>query len=472
MSADFAIITIRQDEYEAVAERFNPTIYRDGNEHTYGFGHVKTMGGQDCTVAIARCTDQGNDASQQLAHAMISEFAPQLLLVVGIAGAVPDTDFTLGDVIISSRILNFDVNAYKAGEIEWDVRGGIHPQVSEIAASLPIYRDLMKGWNYKSNIRIARPTVDPTRIDFDGSPPESWQKKIMQTLKWHFGSPIQRPPTPLFISGSIASSNSLVRDTAILTQWLQNARSIRAVEMEAAGVFQAAQQPQRHYPVMAIRGISDIVGLVRDPAWTRYACHSAAAFTYAFIRAGIVNSRTKSVDSSSVQTQADVHAQKGTVQSSQTTSPLPVYISYVESDEELRLKLEKHLVMLKRQGLISTWHSRQASAGLDKDDEVNNNINKARLILLLVSQEFIASDYCYEKEMTNAMDHHAKGTARVIPILLRDADWRYTPFGNLQALPRDYKPIASRKDQDSTLVKIVEEIRQICDQLRGTKHTT
>jgi len=78
-------------------------------------------------------------------------------------------------------------------------------------------------------------------------------------LKRHFADPPQRSPKPLYTCGSIGSSGSLVRDTAVLIQWLQNARSIRAVEMEAGGVFQAAQQLHQHYPVIAIRGISDIV---------------------------------------------------------------------------------------------------------------------------------------------------------------------------------------------------------------------
>src|SRR5947209_3521543 len=111
---DFAIITILQEEYEAIKARFNPVPYTNpSNQQTYGISHVQTRGGKNCTVAIARTIRQGNDASQQLANRIINDLDPQMLLVVGIGGGVPDNNFTLGDVIVSSHVHNFDVNAIK-----------------------------------------------------------------------------------------------------------------------------------------------------------------------------------------------------------------------------------------------------------------------------------------------------------------------------------------------------------------------
>ncbi len=226
---------------------------------------------------------------------MIEDLDPQLLLVVGIAGGVPSGDFTLGDVIISTRIHNFNVNAYKGDEITWNVMGGIAPLVSNITASLFLYKQLA---NWYQNIIGLKPfSLNPSQIKFDGNPPASWQKQITDSITWHFGNPQFR--NPLFTTGSIASSNSLIRNPAILIQWLQSARSICAIEMEAAGVYQAAQQLNHQYPVMAIRGISDIVGLERNPAWTPYSCHTAAAFTSAFIRAGIIKPRGSSTTADS-----------------------------------------------------------------------------------------------------------------------------------------------------------------------------
>src|SRR5436853_6365224 len=95
---------------------------------------------------------------------MISDLSPTLLLVVGIAGAVPDTEFTLGDVVVSSRIHDFSVNAYKPGEIQWDTGGGIHPYVSNITGELPLYRRQFQDWSKPASISVPRPDLDRERF--------------------------------------------------------------------------------------------------------------------------------------------------------------------------------------------------------------------------------------------------------------------------------------------------------------------
>src|SRR5690348_1807820 len=110
MQVDFAIITIREDEFEAVLQRF-PTEAQTGDSgRTYGICEIQTKTGKNCRIAIVCCSEQGNDVSQQVASDMIRDLDPQILLVVGIAGGIPHNEFTLGDVIISSRIHNFNVN--------------------------------------------------------------------------------------------------------------------------------------------------------------------------------------------------------------------------------------------------------------------------------------------------------------------------------------------------------------------------
>src|SRR5260370_20841192 len=86
-------------------------------------------------------------------------------------------------------------------------------------------------------------TTEDKQNIFDGTPPESWQRKILNALKWHFDNPPQRPDQPLYKVGSIASSGSLIRDTSILIQWLKNARGIRAIEMEAGWGLPPVQNP-------------------------------------------------------------------------------------------------------------------------------------------------------------------------------------------------------------------------------------
>jgi hypothetical protein len=122
---------------------------------------------------------------------------------------------------------------------------------------------------------------------------------------------------------------------------------------------------------------------------------------------------------------------------------LRAFISYSHKDETLRAELETHLKILSREGLLDIWHDRRIGAGDEWKEQIDENMEKAALILLLISADFIASDYCYDREMTRAMERQSAGTARVIPVILRAVKWDVSPFGKLQALPFDGKPVAT-----------------------------
>ncbi len=126
------------------------------------------------------------------------------------------------------------------------------------------------------------------------------------------------------------------------------------------------------------------------------------------------------------------------------TTPLKaisICFCYAHEDEKLLDKLKVHLKVLQRQMLIDTWYDRDISAGAEWEQEIDKHLKAADIILLLVSPDFIASDYCYSIEMQQAMERHRRGEAVVIPILLRPVYFEGTPFGKLQVLPTDAKPI-------------------------------
>ena len=120
---------------------------------------------------------------------------------------------------------------------------------------------------------------------------------------------------------------------------------------------------------------------------------------------------------------------------------------------------EVHLAMLKRQGLIETWHDRRISAGKNLGSSIDENLNTASVILCLVSPDFIASEYCYSLEMQRALERNAKGEARVIPVILRYCEWEQTPLGALRGTPRDNKPVAAWADKDEALNDVAKDIR-------------
>lgn len=121
--------------------------------------------------------------------------------------------------------------------------------------------------------------------------------------------------------------------------------------------------------------------------------------------------------------------------------------------------------MLKRQGVIGTWHDRRIGAGQDFGRAINEHVNHDEIILLLVSSDFIASDYCYEIEMKRAMERHDAGEAIVIPVILRACDWHHAPFGKLNATPRDGKPITQWTDIDEAFLQVAKAVREAAERL-------
>ncbi len=136
-----------------------------------------------------------------------------------------------------------------------------------------------------------------------------------------------------------------------------------------------------------------------------------------------------------------------------------MFCSYAHRDRIFRDQLALHLELLHRNGLIASWHDGLVRAGQEWSPQILKNLELADLILLLVSADFIASDYCYNVEMRRALERHDEGTARVIPVLIRDVDWKDAPFGKLQALPKNSKPVRHWLHRDSAWRNVAEVIR-------------
>jgi formylglycine-generating enzyme required for sulfatase activity len=150
-----------------------------------------------------------------------------------------------------------------------------------------------------------------------------------------------------------------------------------------------------------------------------------------------------------------------------TAAAIQVFFSYSHRDEDLRDELAKSLKLLERQGIIQSWHDRRISAGTEWANQIDDNLNSADIILLLVSNDFLASDYCYDLEMQQAMERHRAGEARVIPIILRPCDWQSAPFGKLQALPKNAEPVIKWNLIDDAFLDIAQAIRRVAEELKA-----
>lgn len=128
--------------------------------------------------------------------------------------------------------------------------------------------------------------------------------------------------------------------------------------------------------------------------------------------------------------------------------PARLFYSYSRRDAKLCEQLEAHLSLLRRQGYISEWHERCVTAGQEWRNQVDHYLEEAEVILLLISADFLTSDYHYDVEVTRAMERHQRGEARVIPILLRPVDLTGAPFAGLPCLPSNGRPVTNWKDLD------------------------
>ena len=147
------------------------------------------------------------------------------------------------------------------------------------------------------------------------------------------------------------------------------------------------------------------------------------------------------------------------------TKVMKLFYCYAHEDRALRSALDKHLRNLKWQGQISSWHDYNINAGEEWQHEIYDHLNTAHIILLLISPDFMNSDYCYSIEMKRSLERHDAKEARVIPIILRPIDFENAPFSRLQILPKNRKPIKNWRNSNDAFHDVVKEIRNVVKEL-------
>lgn len=151
---------------------------------------------------------------------------------------------------------------------------------------------------------------------------------------------------------------------------------------------------------------------------------------------------------------------------------MKLFFSYCHVDEDLRDELEKHLSILKRQGVIEPWHDRRIGPGEDFAHQINSHLDEADIILLLVSSDFLASDYCYDIEMKRALERHEGGDAVVLPVIMRPCDWHGAAFGSILAATKDGKPITKFPTLDDGFLEVTLAIKRAIGSIGHSKTST
>jgi hypothetical protein len=141
-----------------------------------------------------------------------------------------------------------------------------------------------------------------------------------------------------------------------------------------------------------------------------------------------------------------------------------MFVSYSHRDEYYRARFHIALAGLRHQGQISWWDDREVEAGAEWERKIREQLSASGLIVFLVSPDLLDSEYIYGKEMERALALHGKGQARVIPVIVRPADWEHGPLGNFQALPRFGQAVSSWLNEDEAWLDVTRGIRKLIKQ--------
>jgi hypothetical protein len=233
-----------------------------------------------------------------------------------------------------------------------------------------------------------------------------------------------------------------------------------AVEMEGIGFLTAIHASNAKGIV--IRGISDLLSNKTESdnsGWQEKAAHHAAAFAFAMLeKLAPIHEENTSIAQENPMSQIN-----------KPEKTLKLFYSYSHEDEALRNRLEKHLTILKRKKVIDTWHDRAIGAGTEWKEAIDENLETADIILLLVSADFLASNYCFDIEVELAMKKHREKSAVVIPISLRPCDTKDVEFMKLQGLPQNFTPVTDWDNQDKAFTDIAKGIRAVAERIRNSK---
>src|SRR6266851_103106 len=261
-SADIGIITMKPEELRAVLKRFVSDRRADGQNLRYNFCEFSDNAGKKLTAAIVR-SRQGDVSALYTAMELIREVRPKLVVLVGIAGGRPAGEFTLGDVVVASKMINLTVRAANPDGSDGYATSAseLHPDVERVVLNLEGDASCYGEWNSVASIGMERPKVNLAKRNFKG--PADWQSKTREALAKYFGTKGQ-DRQPIVIDGPIASGSALMKDPIEFRRWLDVARDIMAVDMEIVGVFEACRKGKYFLPTLVVRGISDIIGFSRD----------------------------------------------------------------------------------------------------------------------------------------------------------------------------------------------------------------
>lgn len=333
---DIVTITVIDEELEAVLRFFSPTHVAIGHDEEanaprlYYIAEIVDSQKHPWKIAILQVKNQGNNTALALTAKALQTIKPKWILLVGIAGGAPGENFTLGDVYLTTRIHDLSVSARLQGTDPQDNSyrpggGPLSMYVESLANSIAGYTRRLGLWNSEATLGCSRPPLNVTDSSaYYGS--KSHKSRTRESLQRHFTGSHARTK-PGVVSGATFSSNTLLKNDRLLEQWQRFAKDSHTVEMELAGIFDAVRHFGNGTDLLAVKGVSDLVGFKRSEEWTEYACRTSASFAYSLIKAGLLHQQiTPLPDNNGVDDDQTVESPV----SFQWSSPLPRHIDALQ----------------------------------------------------------------------------------------------------------------------------------------------
>ena len=156
-------------------------------------------------------------------------------------------------------------------------------------------------------------------------------------------------------------------------------------------------------------------------------------------------------------------------ESLQLGNRVEIFCSYAHEDEELRKEFVSSVALLRQQKVVDVWHDKEILAGGNWVGEIDEHLNTADIVVLLISRHFLNSDFCYAKELTRALEREATKEAVVVPIIVRACDWEDAPFGRLQGIPYGGKPVTSWENREEAWTSVAKSLKLIVREVHSRK---
>lgn len=426
---DLVILTVTDIERSALLSALRPwpgiksVLMGSIGRTTYRFGR---FGNYRTAQVESKMGSGGSQGAMLTAQQAIDHFEPKAFLLLGIAFGVDRKKQRMGDVLVATTIFPYELQR-KGKTVKF--------------RSTPI--DC--GEILSERFRVYSP---------------DW--KLMagpRQLKAQLGQ--------------VLSGEKLVDDKKFRDDLIHNVSDAIGGEMEGHGAYAAAKRAK--IEMILVKGICDWADGHKNDRAQPFAAYAAVSLAkYVLSKPDVLKeleavdiNRSNSGKAPAKTSASKVNASIGLKAGIKATGPLEVFYSYAREDEKLKQRLEVHLATLRRENLISEWHDRKITPSKDWEGEINEYLERADLILFLVSPDFINSDYIHDVEMKRAMERHHAGKTSVIPIILRPCEWEPFSFGRLQALPRDGKPVTTWSNRDEAFLNIATGIRTLVEHLNG-----